>query len=582
MHQQLKHLWLFFSRRRRHQLGFVLILLVLASFAEVISIGAVIPFLTVLTNPEQLFEIDLVSFWAAKWNINDPDQLLFPLTMLFSLAAIVSGVLRWLLLWSQTRLGHAIGADLSFEIYLKTLYQPYSVHISRNSGDVIAAVSQKANEVVFLIIIPSLVILSSFILFVFIMTVFFYIEPFIALVALIGFGSIYITITILTKQKLQTDSERIAFEQSRVIKSLQEGLGGIRDVILDGTQETYSNIYRNADVPLRRARASIHIISGSPRFGIEALGLSLIAILSYTMAMSGSFTDLIPTFGALALCAQRLLPVMQQGFANFSLMKGGQASLRDALELLDQPCSREAHTKGVHKIPFGKSIFLNHVTFQYPGTNTNVLDDINIEIKKGERVGIIGKTGSGKSTLSDILMGLLQPSSGQLRIDNVALANTNIKAWQSNIAHVPQSIFLADCTLAENIAFGIPRRDIQMDKVKLAAEKAQIADFIGQLEDGYETMSGERGVRLSGGQRQRIGIARALYKNASLLVFDEATSSLDDKTEIAVMEVIDNIDKDITIIVIAHRLSTLRKCSRIIELEQGRISTIKTYEMLFD
>jgi ATP-binding cassette subfamily B protein len=366
-----------------------------------------------------------------------------------------------------------------------------------------------------------------------------------------------------------------------MVRALQEGLGGIRDVLIDGTQAIYCKIYRSADVPLRRAQANNQIIGASPRFIIEALGIALIAVLAYTLTgREGGVAAAIPLLSALAIGAQRLLPVLQQLYGSWSSLRGGKASLNDVLDLLEQPVPEYARSLISEPIPFRQSIHLNNTSFRYTEKTAWVLHDLNLEIPKGARVGFIGTTGSGKSTLLDIIMALLTPCKGSLVIDGTTITEQNFRSWQAHIAHVPQSIFLADTTIAENIAFGVPPEQIDYQRVERAAEQAQIAKTIKSWEKGYETFVGERGVRLSGGQRQRIGIARALYKQADVIVFDEATSALDNETELAVMREIEKLGRELTILLIAHRLTTLKTCDLIVELADGVIKSMGRYEHL--
>jgi len=578
MKSSLLNLWTHITSRRRKQLAWLFLLMVLASFAEVLTIGAILPFLAVLTSPEQLFEHALAQPVIQMLNIVEPQQLLLPLTIAFSLAALLSGAMRLILLWAQTRLSHAVGADLSFSIYQRTLYQPYSIHVARNSSEVIAGVSQKANEVVHLTVLPMLVILSSSFMMLAILITLFSIQPTIAISAFVGFSSLYVAIISLTKKTVIRNSDTAAYKQNQVIKALQEGLGGIRDVLIDGTQEVYCKVFRSADLPLRRSRANIQIIGGIPRFGIEALGMVLIAGLAFSLAGSeGEFANTIPVLGALALGAQRLLPALQQSYFNLTLIRGGQSQLRDALKLLEQPFPEHKGKALPQPIPFNHSIELEKIAFRYCQQTPWVLQGIDLSINKGSHVGFIGTTGSGKSTLIDIVMGLLMPNEGSLKIDGQVITTGNHRAWQLHIAHVPQSIFLADTTITENIAIGTPLKDINMERVRDAAEKAQITDMIESLDEKYNSKVGEHGVWLSGGQRQRIGIARALYKQADVIVFDEATSALDADTEGAVMEAINNISGDITVLIIAHRLTTLKGCNQVVELDNGKIKRIGTY-----
>ena len=582
--QTLQRLWGHINPRRRMQVRVLFLLMIAASFAEVLSIGAVVPFLAALTAPERIFDHPMAQSFIIALNLTEPGQLLLPLTIAFAVAALGSGVMRLLLLWLQTRLGYAMGADLSFEIYNRTLHQPYAVHAARNSSEVIAGIANKANVVVGDTILPVASIVSSMLMMIFILLALLTVEPLVAGSAFMGFGGIYLVVMLTTKRVLARDSHRINYETTRVIKALQEGLGGIRDVLIDGTQATYCKIFRNADQPLRRASANVSVIAGSPRYGIEALGMILISVLAYWLATQpNGFADAIPVLGAMALGAQRLLPVLQLNYASWSKIRGGQATSNEVLDLLDQPLP--AHVAGLSQplMPFQHSITLSDLTFRYAENSPWVLQHgFSLNILKGSRVGFIGVTGSGKSTLLDIIMGLLQPTSGRLSIDGTSVTEYNFRGWQGHIAHVPQAIFLADTSIAENIAFGVPAEEVDHARVRLAAEKAHISQAIESWSEHYNTIVGEQGVRLSGGQRQRIGIARALYKEADVIVFDEATSALDNDTERAVMESIENLGDELTVIIVAHRLTTLKNCTHIVELEDGKIKRLGSYADIVD
>ena len=577
--QLLRRLWQHINPRRRVQFGLLFLVMVLASFAEVVSIGAVLPFLGALTAPERIFVHPIAQPLIHALSLTEPKQLLLPLTIVFAIGALCSGMMRLILLWVQTRLSHAIGADISFSIYRRTLYQSYAVHAARNSSEVISGISAKANSVVSTTLLPLASIVSSILMLLSILLALLAVEPLVAVTAFIGFGTIYVVVILTTKKSLARDSRRINYEQGRVIKSLQEGLGGIRDVLIDGTQATYCKIYRNADLPLRRAQANVAIVSNSPRYAIEALGMVLIALLAYSLANRPlGITSAIPVLGALALGAQRLLPVLQQGYSSWTNIRGGQASLNGVLDLLDQPLPAYADAPPQSPITFQHSVTLSNLSFKYAKDAPWVLQhSLNINIQKGSRIGFIGATGSGKSTLLDIIMGLLQPTSGSLAIDDINITELNHRGWQAHIAHVPQTIFLSDTSIIENIAFGIPAEQIDHVRVRQAAQKAQISSTIESWSKQYNTVVGERGVRLSGGQRQRIGIARALYKEADVIVFDEATSALDNDTEREVMEAIEALGDELTVIIVAHRLTTLKNCTQIVELADGTISRIGSF-----
>jgi len=575
----LYRLWQQVSPRRRRQFGLLLVWMLLASFAEILSIGAVLPFLGALAAPERVFEHAAAQPFIQALGLTAPVQILLPLTIAFGAAVLIAGGMRLLLLWNSTRLSFSIGADLSTSIYRRTLYQPYSVHCARNSSEVINSISNKAGIVIGNIVMPTFTLISSGVMLTTILIALLAVEPVTAFAVFGGFGLIYVLIIRLTRKQLLLNSQRIARESTHVIKSLQEGLGGIRDVLIDGSQEAYCQIYRNADLPLRRAQGNNLFISSSPRYAMEALGMLLIATLAYILTQyDDGIAKAIPILGALALGAQRLLPVLQQAYAAWSNIRSGQASLQDTLELLDQSLPDHANQPAAQALPFKHSISLKQLGFRYSPQTPDVLKQIDLTIIKGSRVGFIGTTGSGKSTLLDIVMGLLQPTVGSMEVDGQAVTLTNNRAWQAHIAHVPQTIFLADSTIEENIAFGIPQEQIDHKRVRVAAQQAQIADSINTWPKQYQTFVGERGIRLSGGQRQRIGIARALYKQANVIIFDEATSSLDNETEQAVMHAIKRLSKDLTLLIIAHRVTTLENCTQIVELRDGCIKRCGSYK----
>ena len=578
----LIRLWHHISLRRQRQFILLTCLMLVSAIAEVVSLGAVLPFLGILVAPDRLFSRTEVSYLAQAWGITSADQLVLPLTFAFAAAALFAGALRILLLWVSTRLACASGADLSMEVYRRTLYQPYSVHVARNSSTVLSGIG-KVNGVVFSVLLPLLSLVSSTVLLVAIMLALLSIDPMVASVTAFGFGASYALITWMSRRRLHRNSQSISHEQTQVVKALQEGLGGIRDVLLDSTQAVYCDIYRKADHPMRRAQGSNVFIGGSPRYAMEALGMVLIAALAYVLSQQvGGIATALPVLGTLALGAQRLLPALQQIYGAWASIAGCHALLADAIELLDQPLPAELPQPVPAPLPFHDAISFDALRFRYTSEGPWVLDGLNLTIPKGARIGIVGSTGSGKSTTLDLLMGLLIPTEGELLVDGQPISGNRLRAWQRSIAHVPQSIYLADTTLAENIAFGVPIEAIDLGRVQQAARQAQIADFIERSPQGYQAYVGERGIRLSGGQRQRIGIARALYKQASVLVFDEATSALDNATEQSVMEAIEGLNRDLTILLIAHRLTTVRRCDIILELEQGRVVAQGTYEQLLE
>lgn len=575
----LRRLWCHLSRRRQRQFRLLLALMMVSALAELVSLGAVVPFLGVMIAPERVLRNPLLSAVARAAGIHSAASLVLPFTIVFIAAAAVAGAIRLLFLWVSTRFAYATGADLSTDVYRRTLYQPYPTHVARNSSEVISGITGKVHDCV-TALNQILLLLSALLTLVTITLALLLIDPLVATLASLGFGASYGVITWAYRRRLHLNSVRVAREQTQVVKALQEGLGAIRDVLLEGAQETYCRTYSRSDRTLQLARGSSAFIAGSPRFVMESVGLMLIAALAYSLSRQpGGIASALPGLGALALGAQRLLPALQQAYSAWAGIAGFHASLAETAQLLEQPLPPEAYVLPPAPLPLLANVRLDTVRFRYASDGPWVVDSVSLTIPKGARVGLVGSTGSGKSTLLDLVMGLLAPTEGAVLVDGQSLKDERVRAWQRTIAHVPQSIYLADATVAENIAFGVPREAIDQQRLRHAAQQAQIAEFIESRPQGYDTPVGERGIRLSGGQRQRLGIARALYKRALVLVFDEATSALDNVTEQSVMDAIQGLTT-LTIVLIAHRLTTVRRCDVILEMEQGRIVAQGSYEQL--
>lgn len=573
----LKHI----RPQRKKQFSLLLLLMIVSAFAEVFSIGAILPFLSVLLDPEMVFQHKYANSFIKLFDINTPEELLLPITILFGIAALFAGSMRLLLLLATTRLAYSTGADLTIDVYRRTLYQPYIVHIGRNSSSVINVMVSKVNSAIQSTLIPILQIISSIIMISITLTFLISIEPVISSITFAGFGMIYILVILLTNFSLASNSKRIAIEHNQVVKLLQEGLGAIRNIILNGNQDLYCDLYQKSDIPLRRAQGTNVFIGASPRFGIEALAMALLGFMAYFATTSdGGLSKAIPLIGILTLGAQRLLPVIQQIFVSWASIQSSRSSVEDTIDFLEQKIPETVKSSLSKKISFKNNITIKNLSFRYSDEEPWILKDINLIIKKGSVTGFIGSTGTGKSTLIDIIMGLLEPSKGSIFIDGEEINKDNIHSWRSHIAEVPQMIFLSDDTIQNNIALGVDPTQVDQMKVKESAKRAKIDDIIEAWPKKYSSLVGERGVRLSGGQRQRIGIARAIYKNSDVLVFDEATSALDSKTEKKVIHDINNLGKNLTIIMIAHRISTLEKCDQIVELENGKIKKISSFNDL--
>ncbi len=568
-----KKLFLLMERRRRYQFLILLTLMILTSMFEVISIGAVIPFLGVLIEPSNIFELPAAQSFIQFLGVDQPTQIILPISALFAIAVLLSGAMRLLLLWASVKFSFILGVDLSVGIFTQVINQPYIAHTKQNSSDIISAISIKIAQVIDGVVLSVLNMISSFIIFIAIITILLIINPGASLIAILFFSSLYLFFYLYVKQKLKVNSLNIARESNSLIKILQEALGGIRDIIIDGNQNFYRSIFWRADLVFRKSLGNTLFITNSPRYFMETFGVLLIVLLAYMLSTQGekSFADGIPVLGALALGAQRLLPVMQIFYNSWGNIKGTHFVLKEVLVFLN---INDGKTMNVinNNCAFEKNIRLKDVSFGYDENSLPAINKINIDIKKGDCIGVIGKTGSGKSTLIDIMMGLLDPTHGTLEVDENVITSSNRRAWQSRIAHVPQNIYLSDSTLEENIAFGIPVEEIDSSLVRRAAISANIDSVINEWPLKYKTILGERGIRLSGGQRQRIGIARALYKQADVLFLDEATSSVDSITESSIMKAIEKLGNDVTLIIIAHRITTLKNCSRILELtNEGKI-----------
>jgi len=578
-------LWSHLTRKRKIQVGFLMILTIFSALSEVVSLGAVIPFIAVITAPETVFQFEIIVNISEYFGITSPEALAKPITILFCCAAVTAGLIRGLLLWLSTRLAFSTGSDLSIEVYRNTLYQPYSVHVSRNTSEVISGIISKLNGVITWVLFPVLAMFNSFFLLIAIMSTLLYINPSVGVLAIGVIGLCYLFISLISKKKLLDNAHREATEQTQSIKALQEGLGGIRDVLLSRSQSVYCEVYSNSDKPLRAAQGNNVFLGQSPRFLMEALGMVMIAFIAFSLSKSVENTSsLAPlqVLGVLALAAQRLLPALQQIYTGWSAITGHKTAINDVLGLLDQPFENNENQLVESPLVFNKSLELKEVSFKYDNKTPWIVEGLNLVIPKGSKVGLVGSTGSGKSTTLDLVMGLLEPTKGSIIVDGINVDAKQVLAWQLNISHVPQSIFLADSTFAENIALGVLPKDIDMDLVRQSAELAKINQFIESKENNYHESVGERGVLLSGGERQRIGIARALYRKAPVLVLDEATSSLDNTTEQYVMDSISSLGNNLTIFLIAHRLTTVKNCDIIVEMQDGKIVATGTYQELLD
>jgi len=561
---------------RKKQLSILLVIIILSGFAEIFSLASVLPFLGVLTNPDNVWELKIISSIGRKIGIEQSNQLLIPITIIFVLSVSFAALIRLFNLWFSGQLAARIGSDLSSKAYRKILYQDYSYHLRTNSSDIITAILNHSEDTVW-VINYALQLITSIVIVIGLLIAMLVINFKIACLASGIFTSAYIILALTAKKRLSSNGLIVEQLRRKQLKALQEGIGAFREVFLTDSQPFYISNYRKADQKMRIRQAESGFLAGSPKYVLESLGLLLIACLGCLLSLERSNTsNAIPILGTFALGAQRLLPSLQQAYSNWSGIKHLGPGVCRVLDILEYQVSMPKFLNESNLYDIRPNILLKNVSYNYDGDKKSIISNINLQIKCGDRIGITGTTGSGKSTLVDIIMGLIKPKNGIIEINGLNLndkVNPKInKEWRSLISHVPQSIYLSDSTIGENIAFGIDKKRINIEKVKLASKLAHIDDFINSTENKYDTVIGERGIRLSGGQRQRLGIARALYKEAKLIILDEATSALDTKTEALVMEAIEGLDKDITIIIIAHRLSTLSTCDFVLNLKDGKVS----------
>lgn len=576
LHCLIKHL----PKHRPRQLLLMVGLGLATACSEVISLGALIPFLAVLANPEELIKNPKIKVLVETLSI-DFEQLPICLTLGFLLAVITANVLRIVTLWFQSRLIAGISKDLSLACYRSGLLQPYSFYLTQNSSKLIAG-STEYIEGTIGVVYASLNFVFYFIMLTAVLFGLLLIDWQITLGGILLLSVLIIPVVQLTKHRLARNSNRIVEYSHRRIRLIQESLGGIRDILLDGTQPIFLEKYHNIDYRLRRLHSDNNFMGSVNRPYMEAIGITAIAILALIMLQTEiTFLRILPVLGTLVLGLNRLLPSLQQCYSCWACIKSNSAAFRETIFSLERPIVSHYLQVRPNPLPLKKELRLQDIWFRYRQELDWVLKNVSITIPVNSTVGFFGGSGCGKSTTADLILGLIQPQKGYILVDGIPIiSQDNQWSWQQNVAHVPQSIYLSDTSIAENIAFGVSPSHIDMGRVKEAARLAQLEHFIEQLANGYREVVGEGGIRLSGGQRQRIGIARALYKQASVIIFDEATSALDNETEQEVMEAIYSLKERVTMVIIAHRLSTLRSCSQVFEFSKGQIVSVGTGDSL--
>lgn len=552
--------------------------MLVSSVAELVTIGAVVPFVAVLTHPEQLAELGWLNTLIASFGVELSSSGLLFFSGLFVAMALLSMLLRLVLNYATQRWALMANYDLSVDLYQRMLSQPFLFHCRHNSSELMSVLF-KTEQVTRSVIQSALQALVAVALSLGIIGALLLIDPVIALSAGLLFALVYLLISAVVRLRLKRGGGAIAELYTARIRMLQEGLASIRDVLVDGREAQSLERYAALEYRLKKAQAEAAVLSSAPRYLVETLGIViLVAIAIVLIGRSDPPAAALPVIGALALAAQRLLPQAQQLYASWAGITGNRRIVEEVLHFQALP-RRDLAMRPPAPEGFGfhRAIRFEQVTFRYPDAAAPVFERLKFEIDKGSRVGIIGETGAGKSTLVDLLLGLLEPTEGRIRIDTTVLDERCRRAWQDRLAHVPQALFLADASIAENIALGEHREDIDLDRAREAATIAQLDEVIEGRPEGLWSRVGERGIALSGGQRQRIGIARALYRRPNLLILDEATNALDEATEQQVVANIKRHRPELTLIIVTHRTESLRDCDRFIQIENRTATVLEAF-----
>jgi ABC-type bacteriocin/lantibiotic exporter with double-glycine peptidase domain len=567
--------WPFLTNRRRLQLLITLLIMIACGLTELFTLGAVVPFISILTDPGKLWKQPQLQKAAIELGMSSPTDLILPFVLLFVAGVIFASVIRLVSLWLNGYIAALIGSDLSCRVFQNVILQDYQIHLKTKSSSVISSATLEIERTVaaftsFLNTITATIIATA------LLTGLLLIDYKAALFTLLAVGMVYFLIYRTTRKVLVANGRRIAsFNRMRILK-IEETLGGIKEIILLSNQKHHIQEYVRYDYPQRILEASNHFLGSFPRFAIEGVAiLGLVVVAGLNSNVTNENLNAITILGAFAIGAQRLLPSLQTIYSGKTTLKAYKADVDSILKSLKRNNNMEYYSNNLHSPIQHGVIHLRVDWFKYSSQHQNTLEGIDIRINKGDRIGIVGQSGSGKSTVADMLMGLIPPGLGFLKVDNLDLyqpENANsLASWRRSISHVPQTIYISYNTILENIAYGVPSDEIDFDRAVLSAKQAQIHPYICSLEDGYYSKIGKGGAILSGGQRQRIGIARALYRAPFLLVLDEPTSALDAMTEMQVYDSLLNLDTELTIVLITHKMSLLNITDLVIEMNQGKI-----------
>lgn len=571
-----KKIWFLLNIKERKKAILLFFLMLFMAFLEILGVSSVLPFLSVLGTPEKVYSNQYLNAVYSFFEFENTRSFMVFLGVFAFLMLLLSATIRSVTHYAQFRFSNMRRHSIGQKLLRKYLHQPYSFFLSRNSSEVSKVILSETDLAIQQAILPSLKLLTNIILSASIILFLIFIDPILALILACVFGGFYVLMYATVRKYLSEIGKKRTKANARRFKITSETIGGIKDLKVLGREKAYMDSFFKPSYDFSHYYSINQTLSQIPQFLVEVIAFgALLAMAIYALSSDGAdIGDLLPVLGLYALGALKLKPAVQNIYSSMATMKFGVSAIDIIINDLGGHEENMEMKNDFKRLILQNEIKIKNMSFTYPNTATPALHNINIDIKSNTTVGIIGATGAGKSTLVDMILGLLQPTSGEISVDTQLLNKGNIRQWQNTIGYVPQSIFLADDTIASNIAFGIEKDDIDMTQVEQVAKMAQVHEFVTKLEDEYRTGIGERGVRLSGGQRQRLGIARALYHNPEVLILDEATSALDNQTEAEVMKAIDNMSGSKTIIMIAHRLSTVERCDKIVKLEHGKVVSV--------
>ena len=584
----LRQAYALLSPSHRRGLLVLATLMLLSAILEMAGIASIMPFMSMVADPGIVDHNHWLSLTYHRFGFDSPRSFMIFLGFVVLGVLFLSNLIAALTVWSILRFSFTAGRDLAQKMFSVYLNHPYVFFLNRNSSELVQNTLFEMGRTVNNVLIPLLTILARSTIALSILILLFSVNPSLALVAGTLLGGAYGLVYFGVRKTLARSGQEISRENARRTQVAYETFGGIKDIKILGREKTFFDLFQKPVERYALLQAQTQMISLLPRYALETMAFGgIIGIVLYLLSTGENLSTTLPLISLYALAGYRLMPALQQIFANWSTVRFNISAVerisRDIEALPENAQKQEVPPPATRRLSLQTAIELDRVTFHYPGREEAVLDDLSLVIPARTSIGLVGSTGSGKTTTLDILLGLLEPTGGSLKIDGQPVNRTNVRQWQATIGYVPQQIMLLDDTVLKNIAFGIPEQEIDRDKVVQAATLAHLHDFVtSDLREGYDTPIGERGVRLSGGQRQRIGIARALYHEPSVLVLDEATSALDNITENVIMEALNTLARDKTVIMVAHRLTTVRECDTIVVLDRGRVVDSGTYDALLE